>query len=74
MPYTEAQKRANKKWREANREHYLEGVKKWKEAQPDFYHKNLEYVRKYQRKQTINKEFKVLCSIDIQEIFKPPKL
>lgn len=66
MPYTEAQKRANKKWREANRDHYLEGVKKWKEAQPDFAERSYEYVKKYRaRKQSIMKEFKVLCSINI---------
>ena len=66
MPYNEAQKRANKKWREANREHYLEGVRKWKEAQPDFATRTYNYLKKYrERKELIKREFRELCSIDI---------
>lgn len=63
MPASEAQKRANKKWRENNKEHYCMQIKAWKQSQPDFNQKNLEYVRKYQRKQSIKKEFLILCSI-----------
>jgi hypothetical protein len=69
MPYTEAQKRANKKWREANRDRYLEGVRKWKDAQPDFATRTYEYVKRYrerkERKDAIRVEFMALCSIDI---------
>lgn len=63
MPITEAQKRANKKWREANKEHYLSQIKAWKESQPNYNEKNLEYIKKYQRKLFIKKEFLSLCSI-----------
>lgn len=66
MPYTEAQKRANKKWRDVNREHYLDGVKKWKNMQPDYAFKNYEYVKKYRaRRQLIKDEFRILCAIDL---------
>jgi hypothetical protein len=66
MPYTEAQKRANKKWRDTNRDHYLEGVKKWKNAQPGYAVKNYEYVKKYRtRRQLIKEEFMILCSIEV---------
>ena len=63
MPITEAQKRANKKWREANKEHYVSQIKAWKESQPNYNEKNLEYIKKYQRKLFIKKEFLSLCSI-----------
>jgi hypothetical protein len=63
MPITEAQKRANKKWREANKEHYVSQIKAWKESQPNYNEKNLEYIKKYQRKLLIKKEFLSLCSI-----------
>jgi hypothetical protein len=62
MPITEAQKRANKKWREANKEHYLSQIKAWKESH-NYNEKNLEYIKKYQRKLLIRKEFLSLCSI-----------
>jgi hypothetical protein len=47
---SESQKRAIKKWRENNREKYIEYVKNWKASHPEYKEKNNEYVKKSRAK------------------------
>ena len=66
MTYTEAQKRANKKWRENNKEHYCATIKMWKLSQPDFKAKNNDYIKKFRaRVAMIKDEFRSLCAIEL---------
>lgn len=67
MPITEAQRRAQKKWREANREHLIAAKKKWVKDNEAYRLKQIEYVKKYQRRR---KDFmaEVRRLLDIQII------
>lgn len=47
MPSTEAQKRAQQKWRERNRDKYNEFQKK---LAVEYYHKNTEKILEYKKK------------------------
>lgn len=47
MPINDAQKRANKKWRDNNKEKYIQCILDWQEINID---KKREYARKYATK------------------------
>lgn len=66
MPLTEAQRRAQQKWREANREHINAAKKKWTKDNEDYRLKQIEYVKKYQRrKKAFMEEARRLSDIEI---------
>lgn len=66
MTLTEAQKRAMKKWREANKEAYNSYRNEWIKNNPESKEKQREYDRKYKaRKKDFLEEFKRLSSIEI---------
>jgi len=67
MPLTEAQKRAQKKWREANKERYNAYRNEWQKTKEGYREKQLAYVKKCQRRK---KDFlaEVQRLLDIQII------
>ena len=63
MPTTPAQKRASKKWNEANHEKHLDSIYQWREI-PENKIKQAFYVKKYQkRKYAFLSEFRRLANI-----------
>jgi hypothetical protein len=50
MPLTEAQKRAQKKWREANKERYNAYRNEWQKTKEGYREKQQSYNRKYKSK------------------------
>ena len=50
MPLTEAQKRAQKKWREANKERYNAYRNEWQKTKEGYREKQLAYATKCQRR------------------------
>lgn len=63
MPTTLAQKRANKKWSEANKEKHLNSIYEWREI-PENKIKQAFYVKKYQqRRYAFLCEFRRLANI-----------
>jgi len=66
MPASEAQKRAQKKWNEKNREKFNEICYKWRDGNEEYRLNQLGYAKKYyDRKRIIKNEFKILCAIEI---------
>lgn len=66
MPLTEAQKRAQKKWKEANKERYNAYRNQWQKTKEGYREKQLEYVKKCQRrKRDFLAEVKQLLAIDL---------
>jgi hypothetical protein len=66
MPLTEAQKRAQKKWIDKNRDKFNKICYEWRDGNEEYRLKQLGYAKKYNdRKRLIKSEFKILCDIDI---------
>lgn len=66
MPLTEAQKRAQKKWVDKNRDKFNKICYEWRDGNEEYRLKQLGYAKKYNdRKRLIKSEFKILCDIDI---------
>jgi len=66
MPCSESQKKALKNYRLRNKEKCNEMIYKWREANHEtFKDKQYEYVKAFRMRQRAQKEFMMLCSMDL---------
>lgn len=66
MPATEAQKRAQKKWIDKNRDKFNKICYEWREGNEEYRLKQLGYAKKYNdRKRLLKSEFQILCAIEL---------
>jgi hypothetical protein len=66
MSASEAQKKAQKKWVEKNRDKFNKICYEWRDGNEEYRLKQLGYAKKYNdRKRLIKSEFKILCAIEL---------